>query len=297
MPATQKCDSINPSQVFSFNMSKIQPKAFKGDGTPIHPGDGIVPILKEIGQKRLSIVGTGFYITRYGLFMTASHVLDELVNENDESIARGLIVHLAEDNKVHFRNIFCYHRYKKADLAIGHADNYKEQYPTNPLQNLRGTLSGNLPKVGTKVITYAYPENKPLDFTNMAEAGTIRGDYFQGQLLRYVSKPENPSMPCGYFETSIEIRSGASGGPVFDDKGKIIGVNCRGWDFRGGEEEGNHLSYVIPIIEALPIEISHLRLPENSWEQKQIPSEVQGKPISFLQLVKYGHIKFNPPLS
>jgi len=41
---------------------------------------------------------------------------------------------------------------------------------------------------------------------------------------------EIPSIKFPHYETTIKIKSGASGGPVFHN-GKVIGVNCRGWDF------------------------------------------------------------------
>lgn len=277
-------------------MNKTQPKALRGDGISIHPGDGIVPILKEIAGKKLIVVGTGFYITRYGLFLTACHVLDDMHNEKGELISRGFVVHLGANNKVHFRQILCFHRYKNSDLAIGQAENYARKLPNKPLMNLRGTLTGVLPQIGSKLVTYAYPENRTLDFSDKANLNEIKGNYFTGKLLRYVPVPEDPMMPCGYLETTIEIRSGASGGPVFTEDGKIIGVNCVGWDFGDMAEGEESLSNVIPVVEGLPIRVSNLELPEKSWELKQIPEHWIGKELDLSLLVEFGHVDFNPPL-
>ena len=55
-----------------------KPQARDGTGRTIHPGDGVVPIMKELTGRKLAVEGTGFYVSRYGLFITARHVLDTL---------------------------------------------------------------------------------------------------------------------------------------------------------------------------------------------------------------------------
>jgi hypothetical protein len=82
-------------------------RAVTRDGTEIEPSAGIVPIMKEVEEDRYAVIGTGFYITRYGLFMTAAHVLSELVNWKEQKIARSrsFVCHPAGDNEVHLRRI------------------------------------------------------------------------------------------------------------------------------------------------------------------------------------------------
>ena len=61
-----------------------------------------------------------------------------------------------------------------------------------PLMNLRAELSTELPMPGAPLVTYAYPENAILDFNMGGEIPEIRGDYFEGGFLRFVSVPEHP---------------------------------------------------------------------------------------------------------
>lgn len=262
----------------------------KGSGERIDPGDGIVPILKEHYRGKLSVIGTGFYITRYGLLMTAHHVLEDLLNDKGQIANQGFVVHLAGETGIHMRRLLVLHCCKMSDLAVAQADNYRERVPQNPLMNLRAKLTTELPTIGEQLVTYAYPENEVIDFRNEKQIPTIRGDYYAGEFSRYVDPPENPLMPCPYLETTIEIKSGASGGPVFDTKGRVVGVNCRGWDFGGAEHDGNNLSYIIPIRHALPITVSHLQLPDPSWEHRQMPTDSKNGALSFAQLAKIGHI-------
>jgi hypothetical protein len=252
--------------------------------------------MKEVGHKRLSIIGTGFYITRYGLLVTAKHVLEDLMAEDDASLVSSYVCHLAPENAIHLRPIRKAHLLRKADIGIAQADNFLDSFPANPLQNLRATLSTQLPSVGSPLTTYAYPENEVLDFGLENQVPVIAGDYFLGGFLRFVKEPEHPFLRFPYFETTVEIRSGASGGPVFDAKGRVIGVNCRGWDFRGGEHEGNPLSYIVPIGNMLDIDVDPFMIPAVSWEAEQIPDSRSGCTLNGRELAEYGHVLFEPPL-
>ena len=162
--------------------------------------------------------------------------------------------------------------------------------------NLRATLTTEIPTVGEKLITYAYPENEILDFTRKDHTPVIAANYFEGNFLRYVADSENPFLPYPHFETSIEVRSGASGGPVFDSRGHVVGVNCRGWDFRGGEHEGDNLSSIVPIREVLQLELDLLQLPPVSWEHTQVPENRRGQLLTVKELAGYGHFLFDPPI-
>ncbi|MGI8733911.1 MAG: S1 family peptidase [Pyrinomonadaceae bacterium] len=202
--------------------------------------------MKEIVRGKLKIIGTGFYVTRYGMFLTAKHVLDELIDNEGALPPVGLVLHMAGEDRVLLRGIFSIARHTEFDVGLGQADNFHDSHPNDPLMNLRGTLSTSVPPVGRPLVTYAYPENEVLDFISSEGNHAIRGDYYEGKFLEYVTTSDNPSIPYPHYSTSIEIRGGASGGLVFDYTGKIVGVNCRGWDFRGAEFEGSNLSSILP---------------------------------------------------
>jgi hypothetical protein len=257
---------------------------------PIEPGDGVVPILKEVATKRLKVVGTGFYITRYGLVATAKHVLEDLRAPDAPILLTGFVPHLGPNNTVYLRPIRRAHLLNAADVGVAQVDNFMERYPTAALMNLRPRLSAEFPLAGEPLVTYAYPENEVLDFTREGQIPEIHGDYFQGGFLRYVSDPEHPALKFPYFESTVEVRSGASGGPVFDSHGRIVGITCRGWDFRGGEHEGKHLSYLVPVSQLLDLEIDPFMVPPGSWEAQQIPSGRAGQPLTIRDLARYQHV-------
>lgn len=265
------------------------------DGKQIEPGSGIVPIMKEIERGKLSIIGTGFYITRYGLLLSAKHVLEELVDYQGHTILPSFVCHLAGDDAIHLRRLCSITVMDQRDLAVAQADNYIERFPQSPLMNLHGRLSLEIPQVGADLFTFAYPENEILDFAQPESIPSIKADFYEGRFLKYVTDSEHTYIPYPHYETSIQIRNGASGGPVFAN-GRIIGVNCRGWDFGLAEDDPENLSYIIPIKELLPAEVKLVQLPEQSWEYKQIPDSQRNKALTVAELARLGHIEFEPPL-
>ena len=269
--------------------------AKNADSTKVNPRAVVVPIMKEIETGKLMIVGTGFYVTRYGLFLTAQHVLNELVMNEPKKLDVGYILHPVGNNNFthHIRRIRNVSFLQIADLALGQAENFVDKYPDNPLLNLRPYLTTEVPYIGSPLITYAYPANKILDFTQNEKAPEVCSDYFEGKFLEHAQS--GPFMPYPHFRTSIKIKGGASGGPVFSG-GRVIGVNCRGWDF-GKSDKGENLSSIVPVVKALQMLLPKLPLPEKSWEYSQIPdSKENEKLITFKDLAIFGHVEFDPPI-
>ena len=176
-----------------------------GNGKSIDPRSGVVPILKELSKGRLSVIGTGFYISRYGLFLTAKHVLDELVLENKKEIGVGYICHSPDNKVVHLRRILSINLLEPADLAVGQSETYEIEYPDNPLMNMRCRLSTYQPSKGEELITYAYPVNKILDFTDKDNAPVISSNFYNGVFLHALGSSERPYIQYPHYETSIEI--------------------------------------------------------------------------------------------
>lgn len=261
-----------------------------GNGKSIEPRSGVVPILKELSKGRLSVIGTGFYISRYGLFLTAKHVLDELVLENKKEIGVGYICHSPDNEEVHLRRILSVNLLEPADLAVGQADTYESKYPDKPLMNMRCRLSTYQPSKDEELVTYAYPVNKVLDFTDKDNVPVISSDFYDGVFLHALGSSERPYIQYPHYETSIEIKSGASGGPVFC-RGKVIGVNCRGWDFGDGVDKKDHLSSIVPVREILQMNLGHLTVPKISWEYSQIPENHDHANLTMNELVKYEHVE------
>jgi trypsin-like peptidase len=266
----------------------LSPGAKDGDGVEIPPGSGVIPILKDLGSRKFKVVGTGFYITRYGLFATAKHVLEELADVDKGELGAAYIL---EDDGKHLisRRIVHATLSTVADVALGQAENGDGE--ATGRANRRASLSLVCPVAGEGLITYAYPENEILDFTDPSKPQTLKADFFEGKFIRRVPPEEHPLVPYPHYETSMEIRSGASGSPVFCS-GRITAVACRGWDFRGSEFEGQNLSNVLPVGYLLSLNDTCATTPRNTWEYARIPDLRKTSALSFGELVAYGHVDF-----
>lgn len=264
-------------------------KTHTGDGIEISPASGVIPVLKEIGPGQLKVVGTGFYVTRYGLFATAGHVLEDLIDRDSGEIGTAYVL---EDNGDQFliRRIIKATLSNLSDIALVQVENGDGQN-TGP-GNKRGPLALLSPKVGEHLVTYAYPENELLNFVTKDHPPVLKGDYFDGVFEQQVLPREHPYIPYPHYETTIPIHSGASGCPIFNSSGRIVAIACRGWDFRGGEHEGEDLSSIIPVSYFLSMNDTCARVPVKCWEYSQIPKSRRGSPLSFGELVSYGHVDF-----
>lgn len=265
-------------------------KTVRGDGTPIPPGAGVVPILKQVGDHQLKVVGTGFFLTRYGLFATARHVLDDLADYDAKTMATSFVLQDDPSGALLLRRIVGISVSNTADVGVGQAENGVGGPGDLGPPNLRGPLSLVRPTVGEALKSYAYPENALLDFNDLDNPPTLRGDYVDGKFLSQIDSASRPFIPYAHYETSLEIRSGASGCPIFNSTGRIVGIACRGWDFRGGAHAGDNLSSVLPVTQLLPLELGCLRIPDVSWEFSQIPPSRRTSTLTFAELITYGHV-------
>ena len=276
-------------------------EARRGDGAAIHPGSGITPLLKAVDRAVYRVVGTAFYITRYGLFMTAGHVAKAIRHGDGNTLQECFLLHLLEPNEISLRPVrqitfFDNPTFSPGDIAIGHADNFHDESTGAALQNMRGELSLSPIESGSRLVTYAYPNNEDLDFTDPDIPRRVRSDYFEGEVIRFVSDGSNRDLPYPHYETTISLENGASGGPVFDANGRIVGVNCAGWNYFGlAKASASNPSYVVPIAAAAGLRLPLMQVPRGSFEDKQMPlGERDRSDVTIFDLARWGHTE---PLS
>jgi len=78
------------------------------------------------------------------------------------------------------------------------------------------------------------------------------------------------------IQTNMQIKGGASGGPVFNDEGYVIGINSTGFEMTDSEEP---ISFVTPIQKVFDIEY-----PLNTDEGI--------RSVKFIELESFGLIEF-----
>ena len=264
------------------------------DGKPTDPQIAVTPVGVQLEPGVLQIIGTGFFIARYGLLLTAKHVVDDIARHDSE--LRPTLTWLWRTNgTLSFRPIMTcsfFHEAPRdaADIAICQAvDSVKDGVVRLAEPNERIAISTQLPEPGTKIATYAYPDNPQVSFIGSEKSASIFADAFEGEFLSLLGADER-FLRYPHVETSIEIRCGASGGPVFGPRGHAFAVNCRGWDL-GQDHKEAPLSSVVPISLVLDLQFECPHLPRNSAEEQSVPVERRQGRVTLRDLAAWGHIQ------
>lgn len=250
------------------------PNARDLDGNSVSPHNSIFPILADLGQGHTRLTGTGFFITRLGHFVTAKHVILAALDANTGQQMCGLhALHFVVGFQALVRNITKVSVHNTSDVALGKMDYYMIDATGEPLMNSVPRLTTEVPAIGSHVCTFAYPESD-WDFIKGTPAA-FHAKYYTGRMQEHSELPRDSSLVAWpHYRTSISLSGGASGGPAFDEKGRVFGVNCV------GGIEG--LSYM-----ARATEILDLSVPEFPGDRE----------YTVFDLAKAGIILFDPPPS
>jgi len=241
------------------------------DGQPFWDAAAIFLIFTSAEGGKSQLVGTAFYTTRFGHFLTAKHVLMELHTKQKN----GFMIHMLDDDaSAIVRKITQSSPHPSADIALGALD-----HPPGYILNAVPRLTTECPKVGEQIVTVAF-ERKTGTFTPKGEL-LIAPTYFSGEFEEPHPQGRDPIMlpfPC--YRTSISIPAGASGGPVFDSKGRVFGINCTGFD-------GTEVSYLARVEEALTLTAAGMR-----FGPDDVPTD-----RTLLEFVQTRHVVFVPEIS
>jgi hypothetical protein len=238
-------------------------------GNRVLEREGIIPILEKLGENRYRFIGTNFFITDYGLFATAKHVLPE-------SLQDGQIVvwQFFGTNQYYPRPVVGIAAHPTCDVAVGALRPILDPTSRELVLNAKMMLTTAPPSVGDYVATFAYP-NTMIEPTEHYQRLHFNPAFYDGHLL------ENFGNGCGIlggpcYRTSMVINSGASGGPVTGPLSGVFGINSTGM-------EGTEISHISRIDEMLSSSIV-------------INDGAKDVTLSIAQLAEQGDLKFTPPV-
>ncbi len=169
--------------------------------------------------------GTGIILTRDGLMATNYHVIKDShhieveINENNGDIKS----YNAQVVKVDTKN----------DLALIKIidDSFKK------LGRIQYNFDTNLAKTASSVYALGYPY--ALNFNNLTREGLMGREikFTDGKISSRTGYAGNPI----YYQTTVPIQPGNSGGPLFNNDANLIGINVGGLD----NSKYNDVSYSI----------------------------------------------------
>lgn len=161
--------------------------------------------------------GSGFIISADGLILTNAHVVDG---------AQEVTVKLTDRREFEAKVLGAD---KQSDIAVIRI----------AAKNLPTVQIGNpaLIRVGEPVLAIG----SPYGFENTATAGIVSA--------KSRSLPEDTYVP--FIQTDAAVNPGNSGGPLFNIKGQVIGINSQIYSQTGGYQG---LSFAIPIDVAMKVE-------------------------------------------
>ena len=155
-------------------------------------------------------LGSGFIVTQDGLVMTNAHVIND---------AEEVVVKLTDRREFRAKVLGADRRSDVAVLKI-------------EAKNLPTVILGDpsLTKVGEPVLAIG----SPFGFENSATAGIVSA--------KSRTLPDDPYVSL--MQTDVAVNPGNSGGPLFNLRGEVIGINSQIYTQTGGYQG---LSFAIPI--------------------------------------------------
>lgn len=249
-------ERFGPSVVNVSVVGKTQKTNLPGEGFGLDPNDPAFEFFRRFGPQFprgpqggqiLRGQGSGFIVSSNGLILTNAHVIDG---------AQEVTVKLTDRREFKAKVLGSD---KSSDVAVIQID----------AKNLPVVVLGN--PASTKVGEAVLAIGSPYGFENTATAGIVSA--------KSRSLPDSNSVP--FIQTDVAVNPGNSGGPLFNLRGEVIGINSQIYSQTGGYQG---LSFAIPIDVAGKVQsqivkfgkVSHGRLGVSIQEVNQALSESFG---------------------
>jgi len=248
------------------------------DGKETDASHAIFPILKQV-DAIWKMVGTGFFISNTGIFVTAKHVIEDVLDKDGKPMCPICGFQLLEGDKYAIRDIIGCQSNTKSDVAVGVLRPMTHKITAEPLYNKIIPLATLQPRIGSRVVTYAYPEST-VELEEQLQTVELQARFYDGRLEEYYPNGRDSSMlpfPC--YRGSVRILGGASGGPVLDEKSRAFGVNCTGID-------GTDIGFFARINEIFALSVGDVNL-----------NGVHRDEVSIIELAEGNKIICDPPIN
>jgi hypothetical protein len=189
--------------------------------------EAIVPIVHG-HHGRFEIIGTGFFILKQGVMLTASHVLQTFQNGDDLFIVQKRV----DVEKYDIRRIVRARAYEGLDVGIAVVEPIFDE-ERRPVECRTTSPTMKLPQNGERVWAYGFPQSMvvPPNLSFDGPSFLIERDAASGLVTEnYPQGRDSVMQPSACLEISMDMAGGASGGPVMNEAGAVFGVVSSGID-------------------------------------------------------------------
>src|SRR3989442_1486139 len=175
------------------------------------------PLLTHTDAGVWRLIGTGFYVSGDGLFVTARHVIDDIL-KGGRQVAPLAIMHLWSESGLFGPQSYLLRPINQAwlgdnaDIALGVAAHATNNRTGVALAHWSWPLSWAMPPVGASAATYAFP-NHSIEHTASGQVFRFRPDLYIGNILELGDFRDQLLVPYPYMHVGFCIHGGASGWP------------------------------------------------------------------------------------
>jgi len=198
--------------------------------------------------------GSGFFVSKDGVLVTNAHVVGGAALLNVEVPGADKPIRV----KVLARN-------EKADVAVLKLETAVDLKYFD--------LDESVPVTGTSIAAIGHPQG----FANTLSTGEVSG-YRDAKEL-------GEDNGTKWIQITVPISSGSSGGPVFNDKGKVIGMATAFW------QEGQNLNFAAPAHAIRSV----LNAVTKSQAEPQVDPAPKGDSKPTVQLPQIPYKPYTPP--
>lgn len=259
---------------------------------------GITPIFKVSYSGIVTLIGSGFWVTEKGHLVTAWHVIED--NLDKDGVDEGSIyaIQVLPDRSVIPRTLRKSLKHKSFDIALSETTGFGGRTPilTTPLP-----VTLDHPKVGSRIANYAFLSStqafdgekysgispqKFIGTLELPELSVTHNLNFSSRIgWGYVTEiypvsRDSVMLPFPCFQSDMPVYGANSGGPVFDEQGRVCAINCTSY-------AGADVAFHVPIKGILDL-----------WARKIsfIPEDPYPRNRSVVELGLAKRIPFDPPL-
>ena len=225
------------------------------------------PSLK--GTDGSELIGTGFYLVPDGGFATARHVALEALDAMSQGEHCVGLVYSLSNGLLVFRSVWRFFLHPTADLAFGIPHEIYDNGTGRPYRAKVLSLDHNAPAIGARISTWAYPLHRRTQNSKGKDELHLQPAFYGGVLEQiYTERGPARRIEPPYYQTNIHLHGGASGGPVFNERGQVFGVaSC---SYEGAVD----FAFVTPIGGILEIELEDTDLGDGRGSRRVAVSEL-----------------------